>query len=120
MLHFSDLASSRDVATFRACTYNTAFLVPTISNAIECANLKPQLLQIMPPNVRRQQVVFELPHERQVRPIIDGDTSIEMVAGEFVTGQFRVERSLKCAGGVGDGDEEIKPLSDRVEHGSLR
>jgi hypothetical protein len=71
---------------------------------------------MMPPNVRRQQVVFELPHERQVRPTIDGDTSIDMVAGELTTGQFRDERSLRWAGGVGDGDEEMKPLSDRVEH----
>src|SRR5271154_6459250 len=43
MLHFSDLASSRDVATLRVCTNNAAFLVSTIRNAIECADLKPQL-----------------------------------------------------------------------------
>jgi hypothetical protein len=120
MLHISDLASSRNVATLRICTNDAAFLVPTISNAIEYAHLNPQLLQMIPPNVRRQQVVFELPHERQVRPIIDGDTSMDMVAGALTTGQFRVERSLRCAGGAGDGDEEMKPLSDRVEHGSLR
>ena len=77
------------------------------------AYLSPQLLQIIPPNVRRQQVVLVHPQEKQLRPTIDAGISIEMVAVlDAWMGQLRVERTRKRVGGLGVGEDETNPLSE--------
>jgi hypothetical protein len=72
---------------------------------------------MIPPNVRRQQVVFVHPQERQLRPTIDAGMSIKVEADELFIGQLRVERIRRSLEGlgVGVGDEEIKPLSELGE-----
>jgi len=57
--------------------------------------LRPQLLQMIPPRVRRQQVVLVHPQERQLRPTIEAGMSIEMVVVAAAMGQLRVERTRR-------------------------
>ena len=72
-------------------------------------------MQIIPPNVRRQQVVFVHPQERQLRPTIEAGTSIKVEADELLIGQLRVERIRRGFEGLGVGEEEMKPLSELGE-----
>lgn len=72
---------------------------------------------MIPPNVRRQQVVFVHPQERQLRPTIDAEMSIKVEADELFTGQLRVERMRRGLEGLGGGvgEDEMKPLSELGE-----
>jgi hypothetical protein len=67
---------------------------------------------MIPPSVRRQQVVVVHPHERQLRPTIDAEMSSEMVSTGALMGKLRVERTRKYEVRRGDGEDETKPLSD--------
>jgi len=75
---------------------------------------------MIPPRVRRQQVVVVHPHERQLRPTIEAGMSSEMVSGMRLMGRLRVERIRRYGRGQGEGDDETKPLSELPDDESLR
>jgi len=66
---------------------------------------------MIPPRVRRQQVVFVHLHARQLLPIVEMEVSRGIAGIGFCTGQLRVERTQIC-GEAGGGEEETNPLSD--------
>jgi hypothetical protein len=80
-LQFSNLTASRNITTIHISTNDPAFFVSiTLELTFQPFRyLRPQLLQMIPPNVRRQQVVFVHLQERQLLPTIDAGISIDMV-----------------------------------------
>jgi len=119
-LHFPDFTSSRNISTFQVGTNNATFFVPRINirSPRSQVYLRPQLLQMSPSMVRRQQVVVVLLQEKQLRPNMDARISIEIVVIDgAVPGHFRVERTGSNAarewhGEGGERGHDAKPLSE--------